>query len=102
MTQTDEPMTYDERMYPQDIPSATAAVREKLRESLDALYAYRAEDEVEALRVYFWLQNQAELRVRMGISRQLAVGKSWAEIAEILGMDESEATQRWGWIGVAP
>lgn len=103
MTQTDEPMTYEERMYgTQDIPQATEAVRETTRAALDAISAYRDEDETEALRVYFWLRNQAEMRVMMGISRHLGLGKSWAEVAEMLGMDESEVRDRWGGIGAAP
>jgi hypothetical protein len=101
MTQTDEPMTYFERMYGQQgAPAETEPIREAARDVLDAIRTHRDEDEVEALRLFFWLRNQAELNVRIGISRQLASGKSWDEIAGILGMDRAEAEQWWGGIGV--
>lgn len=100
MTQNDEPMTYSERMYGlQGPPAETEPIRQAGHEVFSAINAYRAEDETEALRLFFWLRNQAEMNLMMGISRQLGAGKSWDDIACMLGMDRAEVVERWGGIG---
>ncbi|WP_416519975.1 hypothetical protein [Streptomyces achromogenes] len=96
-------MTYSERMYGlQGPPAETEQIQQAGHEVLGAINAYRAEDETEALRLFFWLRNQAEMNVMMGIGRQLAMGKSWDDIAGMLGMDRTEAVERWGGIGFVP
>jgi hypothetical protein len=72
-------------------------------DALGAIEGYRESgDELGALGLWFWLRNQAEMRLMMSIGRQLGVGTSWSQIAQTLGMDESEARERWGDISSVP
>jgi len=77
--------------------------REAAAGVLNAIGTYQeGGDDLGALGLWFWLRNQAEMHLMMGIGRQLGAGTSWEQIAQTLGMDESEARERWGGIGPVP
>ncbi|MGA5411621.1 hypothetical protein ACPCSC_30740 [Streptomyces lavendulocolor] len=68
---------------------------------MDAIYSYgEGGDSLGVLGLYWAMRNKAEMHLVIEISKCLGAGTSWEQIAQALGMDVSEAQERWA--GVAP
>lgn len=103
--EADESLSYEERRYgPDGPPGHMHHALGVFDQALTECDAYEDEfgDPLGALGLAFGLSTSAEAKVMIGISRALGRGDSWDEIAEALGMDASEAKERWGGIGPMP
>ncbi|MER7952039.1 hypothetical protein ABTY59_32075 [Streptomyces sp. NPDC096079] len=101
----EEPLSYEERRYgPDGPPEHMHHALRVFDQALTECDAYEDEfgDPLGALGLAFGLSTSAEADVMMGIGRALGRGNTWDEIAGALGMDVSEAKERWGGIGPLP
>ncbi|MFB7853505.1 hypothetical protein ACFC34_41840 [Streptomyces sp. NPDC056053] len=82
------------------LPAAMQSAREAGMNALNSIESYQeGGDELGALGLWFWLRNQAEMRLMAGFGRQRMAETPWDQVAQALQAHEPAPLERWGGVG---